>query len=342
MSAIHGQLTSGLPLGAGDSLHGLAGTGSAITYTIFGVEVGAQTQFVHKVLAQGVLGTADGLMYAVAAGKTAAIMSIVLANTTASGVSGVALSINGSSATAGNQIVSSITIPANGQAIFTGEGVLSVYDSSGQRFQTGTATFDSTIPAGTTPLALGTVGTAVTAPHRDHTHQSPGGIASIVAATAGITTTQTQVVGATIPAALLQAGTVLRFRVFGFITSTVDNIVTLRVRLGPTTLTGNIPASLAAHCGNSGTVTAAGFVAELLLTVRTAGGSGTCYASGFVISAATGAAVTQAFANSTDIFVPASVAVDTTVANVAEFTVLTAAATTTVTCQTCSVEIVKM
>lgn len=340
MPALNVQLLAGFPMGSGDSLHGLAGTGAVVTYTVFGVQVSGTGEFVHKVLAQGQLGTADGLIYAAPAGVTASISLIVLANTSGTAVSGVALSINGSAA--GNQIVSSTTIPLNGQAIFSGDGILRVYDATGQMYQTGTATFDSTVPAVTTPLALGTVGTAVTAPHRDHTHQSPGGIASIVAATAGITTTQVQVVGATIPASLLQAGTVLRFRVFGFITSTVDNIVTLRVRLGPTTLTGNIPASLAAHCGNSGTVTAAGFVAELLLTVRTAGASGTCYATGFVISAATGAAVTQAFANSTDIFVPASVAVDTTVANIAEFTVLTAAATTTVTCQTGSIEVVKL
>lgn len=343
MQVLNAQLTYGTPMGSGDSLHGLAGTADVICYTLFGVEVSGDGAYVHKVLAQGLLGTADGLIYAVASGKTAAITSIKLANTSGTAVTGVALGINGPASTAANQILSSLTIPVNGQAVIDGTGSLRVYDSSGQLFQTtGTVTFDTTVPAITTPAALGTTGTAVTAPHRDHTHQSPGGIASIVAATAAIVDTQVQVVGASIPIGMLRAGTVLRFRAFAFVTSTVDNVITFRVRLGPSTLTGNIPGSLAAHPGNSGTVTAAGVAIEVMLTIRTAGASGTCYATGFAVSVATGAAVTQALANSTDLFTPASVAVDTTAINVCEFTAVTAAATTAVTFQSGSLEIVKM
>ncbi len=344
MSGLNTQLLSGLPLGAGDSIRGIAGTASAITFTLFGAEVTvANGVFYNHVLAQGVLGVADGLMYTPPTGNQAVVTQIVLVNTTASPVAGVKLGVDGPSTTAANQLLSGLTIPANGSAVYL-NGELRVYDSGGNLYQTSTSTsFDATLPAVTVPATLtGIAGTAVTAARRDHQHQSPGGIASIVAASAGIVDTQVQVVGATIPAAFLRVGTVLRFRAFAFITSTVDNVVTFAIRLGPTTLIGNIPASLAAHCGNSGTVTAAGVAIECMLTIRTIGASGTCYATGFTISAATGAAVTQALANSTDLFTPASVAVDTTGANIAELTCVTAANTTTVTFQSASIEVVKM
>ncbi len=342
MSSLNQQLTAGLPLGAGDSIHALAGTGAVITYTLFGCEV-SPSGLMNKVLAQGQLAATDGLVYGVPSNFAAAVTLMTFVNTSASPVTGVAVAINGSAATAGNQIIPSLTIPANGSASFR-DGELRVYDSGGNLYQTSTSTsFDATLPAVTVPLTLtGVVGAAATAARRDHQHQSPGGIASIIAATAGIVDTQVQVIGAAIPAGLLKAGTVLRFRAFALITSTVDNIVTFRVRIGTTTLTGNIPASLAAHCGNSGTVTAAGVSIEVMLTIRTVGVSGTCYATGFAISAATGAAVTQALANSTDLFTPASVAVDTTGANIAELTCVTAAGTTTVTFQSASIEVVKM
>jgi len=327
----------GLPLAEGDTLHGLAGTGGVITYSIFGASL-----VKAGLLAQGELATGDAIILGPTPGGIT-ISALILANTSGTPVTGVALSISGAASVAAGQIISNLTIPASGQAILAGDGQLRVYDVTGQLFQTsGTVTFDATIPAITTPLALGTAGTAVTAPHRDHTHQSPGGVAAIAVPSAAIVDTQTQVVGATIPGGLLRAGTVLRVRAFGFITSTVDNLITFRFRLGPTTLTGNIPASLAVGCGNSGTVTAAGFDLDLLITVRTAGAGGTVYGIGHILSLSSGAAVTQALALANELFVPASVAVDTTVANVAELTCITAAGTTAVTFQAASIEISRM
>ncbi len=337
------QLTAGLPLGAGNSIYGLAGTGAVITFSLLGSVVDAGGLVTPQTLNQGQLAATNTLVYGVPSGVWAVVTAIFLTNTSSSPVTGIALALNGSAATAGNQLISSITIPANGLATLI-DGKLTVYDSGGNIYQTSTSTsFDATLPAVTVPLTLtGIAGSAATAARRDHQHQSPGGIASIIAASAGIVDTQVQVIGATIPAALLKAGTVIRIKAAGAITSTVDNVVTLRARLGPTTLTANIPASLAAHCGNSGTVTAALFSLEIILTVRTIGASGTVYGVGSVLSIPTGAAVTQAFANSTDMFVAASVAVDTTGANVVELTCVTAANTTTVTFQSALISIDKM
>ncbi len=344
MSQLNTQLIGSMLMDVGDSIRGLAGTGAVITYSLFGVQAksGNPNQFLGKLLAQGQLAVADGLIYSNPAGVATAVGMLVLSNTSALAVSGVKVSINGPASTAANQIISGISIPANGMAIFS-DGALRVFDAAGSIQQTASAAaFDATAPAPTTPLIAGVVGTAVTAAHRDHQHQSPGGIASIVAASAGIVDTQVQVIGATIPAGLLAVGTVLRLKAFAFITSTVDNIATFRVRIGVTTLTGNIPASLAAHCGNGGTVTAAGVEFEVMLTIRTIGAGGTCYATGKAVSAATGAAVSQALANATDLFTPASVAVNTTVDNIVEFTAVTAAGTTTVTFQSASIEVVRM
>ncbi len=325
----------------GSSIHALAGTASVVNILIFGTEQSPDgTQSTNKLLSQAVLGTSDSNIY-VANGVITSISSIMLANTSASIVSGVALGFNGTAATAANQFLSSTSIPANGQAIFV-DGVLRVYDSGGNLQQAGAANtaFDSTIPAITTPLALSTAGTAVTAPHRDHTHQSPGGVAAITAATAGIVDTETQIVGATIPATLLRAGTVLNIQAYGTITSTVNNDVTFNVRIGTTTLTGNIPAAITSKPGNAGTVTAAPFLLSARITIRTAGASGTVYGVGSIISVA--GTTGQALAAVTVMFTPASVAVDMTAIKICELTCVTAAATSAVTVQSAQIDIVKM
>ncbi len=352
MGNTYNELQGGIPFQPGDTLHGLAGTAAVINCIIYGVEVfpptldrGVPQSYINKQLAMTQLDTADAILYTVPSGPClASLMSqIFLVNTSASPVSGVKLGINGTAATAANQLLSGLTIPANGYAVFV-DGVLRVYDSGGNLYQTSTAiSFDSTLPAVTVPLTLtGVVGTAATAAHRDHQHQSPGGVASIIAASAAIVDTETQVVAATMPAGILQAGTVLRFKAFGFITSTADNVVTFRVRIGTTTLTGNIPASLAVHCGNSGTVTAAGFILEVTVTIRTAGAGGTCYGVGYVLSLSSGSAVSQALALANELFTPASVAVDTTAIKIAELTCVTAVNTTAVTFQSATLEVVKM
>lgn len=141
----------------------------------------------------------------------------------------------------------------------------------------------------------------------------------------GITNTQTQVATATIPANTFVAGARYRIRISGTITSSAANAVTMRIRVGPTSLTGAIIVSQAPNA----TTTASndGFVWEADVTCRTVGASGTLYGSSFYLGSAS-----QPFAqlgghsSST-----AAVTVDTTVSNILEATVVTAAATTTVT-----------
>ncbi len=308
MPALKTLLTNGLQLNTGDSLHGLAGTGAAITFTAFGVEALDDTNLQHRVLATGQLATSDSLIYSPAPGRVALVSTLILANTSGSLVTGISLGINGSSATAGNQIVPSISIPANGVAILS-QGGLSVNDANGNVYQT------------VAPVTI-------------------GGIASIAAASAGINTVETQVVGQTFGAGAFNIGTTLDIDAYGTITSTVDNVVTFNIRVGAT-LTGNIPATLAVHCGNTGTVTNAAFVLHVRVVIRTIGASGTVYAYGYVISLDSGAAVTQALALATELFVPTSRAVDTTVANTVELDFVSAASTSTATFQAATIAVVK-
>lgn len=148
--------------------------------------------------------------------------------------------------------------------------------------------------------------------------------ASIVAATGNITNTQTQVVGLTIPANVLVAGSTYRLEGWGVCTSSVANAVTLRVRIGTTTLTGNIAGSRAPN--GTTTASADGFKVEALFTVRTAGASGTCVAQVMTIGEAAQPFNTQTFVNPTT----STVVVDTTVQNILELTAVTAAGTTSV------------
>jgi hypothetical protein len=116
-----------LTLAATNTLAGVAGTGSAITYTIFGMTLlsGAET---FAILAQGQLGSSASTLYTVSASTTAFIKQIILANTTGSSVSGVILFANGTGA--GNQITGSILIPANGTVMIDDDG-MAVYDQNG-------------------------------------------------------------------------------------------------------------------------------------------------------------------------------------------------------------------
>lgn len=116
-----------LTLAATNTIGGIAGTASVITYSIFGMTLlsGAET---YAVLAQGQLSNSAGTLYTVAASTTAFIKQIMLVNTTGSPVTGVILYINGTSA--GNQITGSILIPANGTVMIDDDG-MAVYDQNG-------------------------------------------------------------------------------------------------------------------------------------------------------------------------------------------------------------------
>jgi hypothetical protein len=118
--------TNSIIVPASSTIQGVAGTGSAVTYTISGSTVQGTVE--TPILVQGQLPSSTGTLYTAASGVPAFISSIALINTTGSNVSGVKLFIGGSAA--GNQVLNSITIPANGQAIYS-QGGWTVADTSG-------------------------------------------------------------------------------------------------------------------------------------------------------------------------------------------------------------------
>lgn len=146
--------------------------------------------------------------------------------------------------------------------------------------------------------------------------------------TGNITTSETQVIGATIPADSLIAGTTYRLTAYGVAgnnTSGGARSLTLAVRIGTTTLTGNIAGSRAPNLNS--TANGEGFGCEFLFTVRTAGASGTCIANGWTMSGPSEPLNTNAFVSNKT----STVAVDTTVANVLELTAVTGHANAPVT-----------
>lgn len=148
-----------LTLASTNTVAGVAGTTTAITFTITGAEVNAGTP-TYKVLAQGQLATSAATIYTVPGSPvTALIKTIHLANATGSAVSGVALYVNGTAAS--NRISGSFTIPANGWATVDADG-WRIYDSSGSIKTSGdTGPTGPTGPTGATGPA-GANGTATT------------------------------------------------------------------------------------------------------------------------------------------------------------------------------------
>lgn len=119
----------GIPLAPGSTIHGLGGTAAAVTFWIGVAEFDSDGNVTAR-LVQGVLGTADAVLYTAPAGKTAIVYQIILSNTSAVDVTVVKIGINGTAATAANQIISSLTVPANGTAILA-NGVLRVQTATG-------------------------------------------------------------------------------------------------------------------------------------------------------------------------------------------------------------------
>lgn len=113
-----------ISLATAGTLQGSAGTGTAITYTVTGMEIASGVE-AYKVLGQGQLGTSAAPLYTVPGATTALVREIFLANTMASPII-VALYVNGT--TAANKIVT-VTIPASGSASY--DGWWKVYDASG-------------------------------------------------------------------------------------------------------------------------------------------------------------------------------------------------------------------
>jgi hypothetical protein len=116
-----------LNLAATDILAGVAGTATAITYTLTGMELNAGVE-AYKVLAQGQLPNSVGTLYTAPSSTQTFIKSLTLANATGSDVSGIKIFLTGT--TAGKQITGSLTIPANGWATYEEDG-WRVYDATG-------------------------------------------------------------------------------------------------------------------------------------------------------------------------------------------------------------------
>lgn len=143
--------------------------------------------------------------------------------------------------------------------------------------------------------------------------------ASITSAVSVDDSPQMQVVGLTVPAGYLVAGAAYRLVAYGTASNAGGSTrtLTLRVRCGPTTLTGNIAGSRTPNIAVG--ASAEGFMVEFLFTVRTAGASGTCIANGVTISGPSQPLNTNAFVSPDT----STVAVDTTVDNILELTAVT-------------------
>jgi hypothetical protein len=120
---------------AGGTLQGVAGTATAITLTMSGVEVdmtsGAET---FKVLVQTQLPSSAGVLGTVPAGKAWIVKTLTLNNSTASAVTGIQLFQNGSAAA--NSIIGGVTMA--GHYTFTSsENGWSMVDAAGVIQQSG-------------------------------------------------------------------------------------------------------------------------------------------------------------------------------------------------------------
>lgn len=137
-----------IALATGEVFRGIAGTATAVTYTISGDEITTTDAF--KTLAQGRLGITNTALYTVAASTQAIIKTIHLANVTGSNVV-CTFFVDGTAA--GNQFTGTITVPANGMATYGSDG-WRVYDANGVMQFVGT-----TGPSGT--LAINSTTTLV-------------------------------------------------------------------------------------------------------------------------------------------------------------------------------------
>lgn len=161
-----------------------------------------------------------------------------------------------------------------------------------------------------------------------------GAVARLVAAVA-IANTETVVLSYAMEADLMAVGTVFHIRAIGRLTSgAVGGSSVFRCRIGTTTLTGNIPATLTIV--NTALVTDAPFEVDMLVAVRTAGATGTVIGE---VSVRDG--VLAAFTSAGDVSaISATVVVDTTAAKLIELTYISGNAGTTATFEVGLIEIV--
>ena len=97
---------------AADTLQGIAGTASAVTVTVSGVNVTVATGVeAFGLLYQGQLPNSAGVLFTVPAGQAYIIKTIIVTNATGSSVSGIQLFQGGS--TAAHSIIGPITLAAH-------------------------------------------------------------------------------------------------------------------------------------------------------------------------------------------------------------------------------------
>ena len=152
-----------------------------------------------------------------------------------------------------------------------------------------------------------------------------GGVATLAATVTQAAATEIQVIGTAIPAGVLQVGSTYRLHAFGQATvTTAAGTITFRVRIGTTTLTGAIVASIA----NTDVVgTLVDFHLIGLFTVRSIGAAGTVIGMLFQNNqGVTGLSATTNQGSSPGV-APVAQAINTTVANLIELTVQISATT---------------
>lgn len=160
-------------------------------------------------------------------------------------------------------------------------------------------------------------------------------LASIVAASAAIANTETVVVSASLAPNTITAGMSFRIIAAGVgTTGLLPGNDTFRIRIGTTTLTGTIPATVAPAAVAS--VTAQPFAFEAMITCRTIGAGGTIIGVAWTLSdnVTTGLFALLVDVNTTT----ATVALDTTATNLLEFTFQSGAATSTATFHIASIQ----
>jgi hypothetical protein len=140
------------------------------------------------------------------------------------------------------------------------------------------------------------------------------GVPAVLTSTAAVTSTESVVLSATIPANTLAVGTTYRWAAFGVVTSATAAPV-FSIRLGTT---GTTADTLVVTCTAATTAINIGDSARGYVTVRTTGAGGTAIGNGEMQSAATARSCPS----------DATITVDTTVAETLSITVAAGAAAT--------------
>lgn len=293
-----------ITLAAADTIAGVAASATTVTYSMFGMEYASATE-TYKKLAQGQLGGTAGTLYTVPASTTTFIEEIVLANTSTSSIAGVILYSGGTAAA--NQITGSLTIPANGKITLNRSGMQTT-DSLGNILTNSSNASDTT------------------------------GLSAAVANSTAINTTETAITSAVLAANSLKAGTTFRCYASGTCTSSVANASNFRVRIGTAgTSADAIAAVVTPTAAASGT--SVPFYVEFLVTIRTAGSSGTALGSACLANnGTTGISAAAQVVNQ----VTATVTVNTTVQNIIQISYVSAATTTTSTFYNAAITLAKL